>query len=102
VHIAPTCARSAEGSDHFGSYVPHDLMVTRQQLYCCARVPLPNSIISMKLNSLSEKVTMFTNILGSLNLVGLSVNDLLRISHLLLLDLYKRVVLLSITTWYVL
>ena len=39
-------------------------------------------------------------ILGSRNLVEPSANDRLKTSHLLLLDLYKRVVLLSITTWY--
>jgi hypothetical protein len=55
VHVAPACAGSGEGSDHFGSYVrslylhfckrlfprrTHDLMATRQQLYCCVRTPL--------------------------------------------------------------
>jgi hypothetical protein len=54
VHVAPACAGSREGSDRFGSYVrslslhfckrlfpgTHDLMVTRQQLYCRARAPL--------------------------------------------------------------
>jgi hypothetical protein len=43
---------------------------------------------------------MFTTFLGSQNLVGLSASDRLKTSHLPLLDLYKRVVHLSITTWY--
>jgi hypothetical protein len=56
VHIPPTCVGSGEGSNHFESYVcdlsphfyrrlflglTHDLMVTKQQLYSCARAPFP-------------------------------------------------------------
>ena len=45
VHVAPACVGSREGSDHFGSIVhslslTRDLLVTRQQLYHCAKAPL--------------------------------------------------------------
>jgi hypothetical protein len=51
VHVAPTCAGSRDGSDHFGPFSAilqevvsrtwtHDLMVTRQQRYRCAKAPL--------------------------------------------------------------
>jgi hypothetical protein len=50
MHVVSACAGYREGSDHFGSlglmyatfpYIfARDLMVTRQQLYRCARAPL--------------------------------------------------------------
>jgi hypothetical protein len=53
VHVAPACKGSGEGSDDFRSYLHNlsqhfckrmflelELMVTRQQLYSCARIPL--------------------------------------------------------------
>jgi hypothetical protein len=60
VHIAPACAVSGKGSNHFGSYVRSlslhpckrlflglESMVTRQQLYRCARASLPANYHSM-------------------------------------------------------
>jgi hypothetical protein len=54
VHVTPTCSGSEEESDHFRSYVrsisflkdvvsstwTHDIMVTRQQVYHCTRLPI--------------------------------------------------------------
>jgi hypothetical protein len=59
------------------------------------------------LNSVDSSCFLYNSItkidnnnLGSLNLVGPSVNVQLKIFHLLLLASYRRVVHLSTTTWY--
>jgi hypothetical protein len=74
VHVAPVCIGSKEGSDHFGSYVrslslhyyklkeavsrtwTHDLMVTRQQLYRCARAIFPNNTKIKPTNTLLNQL----------------------------------------------
>jgi hypothetical protein len=64
-------------------------------MFCFCLILAPYALIFA-----TSALRIVRNILGSQNLVGPSASDRLKISHLLLLDLYKRVALLSITTWY--